>query len=92
MMDNPAYLTIDSSPVVRFNRLNAPGVTITVGLDIDETISRYDSSYWQRLGIFWIQYLSIFIVVWKLVDLMKNYMFTTQMVNAWEIIPWKKIH
>lgn len=92
LVNNPAYMIVESSPTVHVNRLQSKGITITIDMDIVETISRYNSSFWQRLGTIWIQYLSIFIIIWKLIDITKDYIFTHQLVNAWEIIPWKKMY
>lgn len=92
LANNPAYLVAHPSPVIHFNRLRPKGITVTINLDVVETITRYNVSYWQRLGTIWIQYLSIFIVLWKLIGVLKDYLFTNQLIHAWEIIPWKKMY
>lgn len=89
--NNPAYVVIDT-PTMRWNRLNANEIIWNVNLNVNESITRYNISYWQRLGLIWIQYLSILFVCWKAIDKLKNYMFSEQMIKAWEIIPWKKIY
>lgn len=91
LINNPAYITTDT-PRVRWNRLNTNEIRLNVSLLVNESIARYNVSYWQRLGLIWIQYLSILFVCWKAIDKLMNYMFSQQMIKAWEIIPWKKIY
>lgn len=91
LTNNPAYVITDT-PKMRWNRFRANEIQLNVNLNINESIARYNVSYWQRLGLIWIQYLSILIVCWKAIDKLKDYMFSQQMIKAWEIIPWKKIY
>lgn len=91
LTNNPAYIVADT-PKMHWNRLNANEIQLNVNLNVNESTARYNVSYWQRLGLIWIQYLSIFIVCWAAIDKLKNYMFSQQMIKAWEIIPWKKIY
>lgn len=93
LTNNPAYLTHNSLPVIQFDhQWTTKTISITVNIEINETTTRYNVSYWQRFGLIWIQYFSIFIIIWKLMDKMKNYMFSHRIVNAWEMIPWKKLY
>lgn len=89
--NNPAYMNFDAQ-TLHWNRLQNDEITLIINLNVDELITRYHVSYWQNLGQIWIQYLSIFIVILYAIDKLKNYIFTEQIIKAWEIIPWKKIY
>lgn len=91
LSNNPAFV-VSGTPKMRWNRLSANEIQVNVKLNVNESITRYNVSYWQRLGLIWIQYLSILIVCWKAIDKLKEYMFSQQMIKAWEVIPWKKIY
>lgn len=92
LRNNPAYMTVSKSPITYWNRIPANDIVLNIDLHIDEVESRYHTSFWQRLGQIWIYYLSIFLVCAYLMEKLKTYMFSRQMIRAWEIIPWKKIY
>lgn len=92
LKNNPAYMNVDQSPVTHWNRIPSSDIVLNIELNIDEVESRYHTSFWQRLGQIWIHYLSIFLVVAYLMEKLKSYIFSRQMIRAWEIIPWKKIY
>lgn len=91
LTNNPAYV-IANTPKIQWNRFIANEIQLNVNLNVNESITRYNVSYWQHLGLIWIQYLSILVVCWKALDKLKDYMFSHQLIKAWEIIPWKKIY
>lgn len=92
LLNNPAYMTNAQSPIIRWHRQPSTEVILNINIRIDETITRYHTSYWQRLGQIWIHYLSIFLVCAYLMEKLKSYLFSRQAIRAWEIIPWKKIY
>ncbi|XP_031623184.1 transmembrane protein 231 isoform X2 [Contarinia nasturtii] len=92
LKNNPAYMTVDQMPVIHWNRIPSNDVTLNIDVHIDEMSGRYRTSFWQQLGQIWIIYLSIFLVCAYLMEKLKNYIFSRQMIRAWEIIPWKKIY
>lgn len=89
---NPAYLTNDQAPIVYWHRKPSTDIIINVHITIDEQMSRYNMSYWQQHGQIWIHYLALFLVCAWAMDKLKSYMFSRQLIRAWEIIPWKKIY
>lgn len=90
--NNPAYLTNEQSPIVYWKRKPSNEIVVNVHISIDEQMTRYNMSYWQRLAQIWLHYLSIFLICAWLMDKLKSYMFSRQLIRAWEIIPWKKIY
>lgn len=92
LYNNPAYMTNDQSAVVYWNRKPYSDIVLNIHISIDETMCRYNTSYWQRLGQIWIHYLSIFLICAYVMEKIKSYMFSRQLIRAWEIIPWKKIY
>lgn len=91
LKNNPAFMAIN--PATTYWRRRPTGdIVLTVSLSIDEVESRYHTSLWQRLGQIWIYYLSIFLVCAYGMEKLKSYIFSRQMIRAWEIIPWKKIY
>lgn len=92
LRNNPAYITTDQSTNIYWLDEPTNKITLNIDLNIDETISRYHTSFWQRLGQMWIHYFSIFLVCAYLMEKIKHYIFSKQIIRAWEIIPWKKIY
>lgn len=93
LKNNPAYMSVDQSNIVtHWNRIPSSDIVLNIDLHIDEVGSRYHTSFWQRLGQIWIYYLSIFLVCAYLMEKLKSYIFSRQMIRIWEIIPWKKIY
>lgn len=91
LKNNPAFMTAIPSATY-WNRRPTGDITMSIDLFIDEVESRYHTSVWQRLGQIWIYYLSIFLVCAYGMEKLKTYLFSRQMIRAWEIIPWKKIY
>lgn len=91
IVNNPGYLLFEKSNVF-WNRHQENKIIINVIVHIRESKSIYHSTFWQKLGRLWLQYLSIFIVFWYCADKLKNYMFTNQKIKAWELVPWKKMY
>lgn len=91
LKNNPAFMTANPAATY-WHRRPTGDMKITINLFIDEVESRYHTSFWQRLGQIWIYYLSIFLVCAYSMEKLKSYIFSRQMIQAWEIIPWKKIY
>lgn len=92
LRNNPAYMSVGQTPVIQWNRIPSNEIVLNIDLHINEVAGRYHTSFWQRLGQVWIHYLSIFLVCAYLMEKLKSYIFSRQMIRAWEIIPWKKIY
>lgn len=92
LRNNPAYMNVDPTPVMHWRRIPSSDIVLNIDLHIDEVTGRYHTTFWQRLGQVWIHYLSLFLVCAYLMEKLKSYIFSRQMIRAWEIIPWKKIY
>lgn len=90
--NNPAYITNEQAPVVYWKRKPSNNVVLNVHITIDEQMGRYNMSYWQRVGQIWIHYVALLLIFAWCMDKLKSYMFSRQLIRAWEIIPWKKIY
>lgn len=88
---NPGYLLFEKTNVY-WNRHQQNTIVINIVIHIGELESLYHTSFWQKLGRLWIQYLSVFVVFWYVIDKLKYYMFTQQKIKAWELVPWKKMY
>lgn len=67
-------------------------VTINLCVDIGEMKTRFHTTFWQKLISFWTEYLAVLVVLVFGFNKLKLYMFSRQLLRAWEIIPWKKIY
>lgn len=92
LKNNPAFMTATNPTVSHWHRRPAGDIVLKIDLFIDEVESRYHTSLWQRLGQIWIYYFSIFLVCAYGMEKLKTYLFSRQMIRAWEIIPWKKVY
>lgn len=90
--NNPAYISNEQFATAYWNPEPSNNIILNIDIKIDETISRYHTSFWQRLGQIWIHYFSIFLVCAYAIEKLKHYVFSKQLIRAWEIIPWKKIY
>lgn len=89
IVNNPGYMMFDKTNEF-WNQHQQNQIIINVIIHIGESKSIYHSTFWQKLGRLWLQYLSIFVIFWYAADRLKNYMFTTQMIRAWALLPWKQ--
>lgn len=67
-------------------------IIINLCVDIGEIHSRFHTTFWQKLILFWTEYLAILVILIYISNRLKFYMFSRQWLRAWEIIPWKKIY
>lgn len=67
-------------------------IRINLCVDIGEIKSRFHTTFWQKLILFWTEYLAVLLVFVFIFNKLKFYMFSRQLLRAWQIIPWKKIY
>lgn len=89
--NNPGYLLFDKTNTY-WNRNQENKTIINIVVRINQMRSLYHTSFWQKVGQLWIQYLSVFVIFWYAIDQLKRYMFTRQKIKAWELMPWKKMY
>lgn len=92
LFNNPAHISNDQSASVTWSPEPSNNIVLNIELRIDEAISRYHTSFWQRLGQIWIHYFSLFLVCAYAMEKLRQYVFSRQLVRAWEIVPWKKVY
>lgn len=92
LRNNPAYMSVEPNPTTYWKRIPSTDIVLNIDLNIDEMTGRYYTTFWQRFGQMWIYYLSLFLVCAYTMEKLKSYIFSRQMIRAWEIIPWKKIY
>lgn len=91
LTNNPAYITYEKTSK-SWNRHQNDITVLNIVLNVEEVMTRYHKTFWQRVGFIWIEYLSILIVFCYTLDKLKSYLFSEQIIRAWEIIPWKKLY
>lgn len=91
LVNNPGYMLFEKTNTF-WSRQQQNKVIVNIVLNIGETMNLYHTTFWQKLGKIWIQYLSIFVVFYYAMDMLKYYMFTRQKIRAWELVPWKKFY
>lgn len=67
-------------------------IQINLRVDVGEIRSRFHATFWQKLMLFWTEYLAVLVVFVFCCNKLKFYLFSRQVLRAWEIIPWKKIY
>lgn len=93
LFNNPAHISNDqSAPSITWNPEPSNNIFLNIDLRVDETISRYRTSFWQRLGQIWVHYFSLFLACAYAMEKLRQYVFSKQIVRAWEIVPWKKVY
>ncbi|XP_037953404.1 uncharacterized protein LOC119683672 [Teleopsis dalmanni] len=69
-----------------------PHLRIQVDIKISQVPVRYHLSIWERLGQFWLYFASFFGISFYVLNKIKDYLFSHQIIRSWEIIPWKKLY
>lgn len=49
----------------------------------------YRPGFWQVIKWAWIQYVSIFIIVYRFLQVLQEYIFSNQLVPTYKLVPWK---
>lgn len=75
-----------------WNRHQDDIIIVNITMHVQEITAHYYNSFWHTVGIIWIQYLSILILFCYVLDKMKTYIFSKQIIKTWKIIPWKKVY
>ncbi|XP_001850196.2 transmembrane protein 231 [Culex quinquefasciatus] len=91
---NAAYFKFDPHRS-HWTRDGAGEVTIRVELTIGGEDSRrtallYNTSIWQKVAQFWMQYFSVLVVSLWLADKVKDWLFERFVIRAMEVVPWKE--
>lgn len=76
----------------QFDRSVDDKLIINMCVDIGEMKTRFHKTFWQKLILFWTEYLAVLVIFIYCINKLKFYMFNRQLLRAWEIIPWKKIY
>ena len=88
---NPAYFEFETKSM-HWNHQQSNSIIVNVVVHNNEAMTSYHLTFWQKCGQMWIHYLSIALIFLYAVDRLKHYMFTRQIIRAWELVPWKKVY
>lgn len=91
LTSNVGFIKFEKTNTI-WDRSTDDKVRINLCVDIGEVKTRFHTTFWQKLILFWTEYLAVLVVFVVLLNKLKWYMFTRQFLRAWEIIPWKKIY
>ncbi|XP_055639962.1 uncharacterized protein LOC129777614 isoform X2 [Toxorhynchites rutilus septentrionalis] len=80
---------------IHWKRDGSGEITISVEVLIGREDSRhtallYNSSIWQMVAQFWVQYFSVLAVSFWIANRVKDWLFESSTIRAMEIVPWKE--
>lgn len=88
---NVGFIGYEKTNVI-WDRSSDDTITINLRLDVGEIRTRFHTTFWQKMMLFWTEYLAVLVILVFGFEKLKFYLFSRQVLRAWEIIPWKKIY
>lgn len=88
---NVGFIKYEKTNTV-WDRSSEDKVTINLSVDIGEIKTRFHTTVWQKAMSFLTEYLAVLVVFVFCFSKLKCYLFSRQVLRAWEIIPWKKVY
>ncbi|KAK3914059.1 Transmembrane protein 231 [Frankliniella fusca] len=64
---------------------------IKLRISVPECLIVYRPGFWQVIKWAWMQYLSIFIVIYRFLQVVQEYVFSNQLVPTFKFVPWKTL-
>lgn len=88
---NVGFIELEKTGTI-WDRTSDDKIQINVSVDVGEIRTRFHATFWQKLMLFWTEYLAVLVVFIFCFNKLKLYLFSRRIFRAWEIIPWKKIY
>lgn len=92
LASNVGFIKFEKTNTIWDRSAEDDKVKINLCIDVGEIKSRFHTTFWQKLILFWTEYFAVVAVFVFIFNKIKFYLFSRQFLRAWEIIPWKKIY